>query len=106
MGGDQKALLNAAERGDLPTVKYYLQQGIDPNHEHPEAMTTPLMESVRHGRLDVVACLLENGADLTIRSGFEMVTPLQLARLTRQPQMVELLRKYDHAPRWRRWLRT
>ncbi|MEM9261003.1 MAG: ankyrin repeat domain-containing protein, partial [Bacteroidota bacterium] len=63
MGGDQKALLTAAETGDLTTVKYYLHQGIDPNQEHPEAMTTPLLESVRNGQLAVATYLLKNGAD-------------------------------------------
>lgn len=103
MGGDQKALLTAAEMGDLPTVKYYLLQGIDPNQEHPEAMTTPLLESVRNGQLAVAAYLLDHGADPQVASGFEMVTPLQLARLTQQSAMIELLKQYDE-PSW--WLRV
>ncbi|MEM1356783.1 MAG: ankyrin repeat domain-containing protein [Bacteroidota bacterium] len=102
MGGDQKALLTAAETGDLATVKYYLHQGIDPNQEHPEAMTTPLLESVRNGQLAVATYLLKNGADPSIPSGFEMVTPLKLARLTQQPAMIELLREYDERPWWLR----
>lgn len=98
MGGDQKALLTAAERGELATVKYYLNQGIDPNQEHPEAMTTPLIESVRNGHLAVATYLLNNGADPQVRSGFELMTPLKLARATQQPAMVALLKQYQSAP--------
>ena len=100
MGGDQKALLNAAETGDLATVKYYLRQNIDPNQEHPEAMTTPLIESVRNGHLAVVEYLLSNGADPEMRSGFEMVKPLKLARLTKQPLMIRLLKQYSRKRNW------
>ncbi|MFK8164398.1 MAG: ankyrin repeat domain-containing protein [Lewinella sp.] len=103
MGGDQKALLNAAEAGDLETVKYYLRQGIDPNQEHPEAMTTPLMESVRSGQLAVVDYLLNHGADAQKPSGFEMVTPLKLAQLTKQPAMIELLKQYQPKRSWLRF---
>ena len=104
MGGDQKALLIAAEAGDLATVKYYLRQGVDPNQEHPEAMTTPLMESVRHGQLAVVAYLLNHGADAQKRAGFEMVTPLKLAQLTKQSAMIELLKPHSLKRSWIRSL--
>ena len=103
MGGDQKALLIAAEAGDLATVKYYLRQGIDPNQEHPEAMTTPLMESVRSGQLLVVAYLLDHGADAKQPAGFEMITPLKLAQQTKQPAMIELLKQ--HSPKLS-WIRS
>jgi ankyrin repeat protein len=104
MGGDQKALLIAAESGDLAAVKYYISQGIDPNQEHPEAMTTPLMESVRNGHLAIVVYLIDNGANPQIRSGFEMITPLKLAQLTKQPAMIELLTPHHQKQSWIRYL--
>ncbi|MEL7342024.1 MAG: ankyrin repeat domain-containing protein, partial [Bacteroidota bacterium] len=62
-GGDWKAMFAAAQKGDAPLVEYYLQQGIDPDYQHPEVLTTVLIEAANLGQLAVVKVLVEGGAN-------------------------------------------
>ncbi len=106
-GGDWKALFQASQEGDLDLIKYYLDAGIDPNYQHPEFLTTPLIESIRCGHVAVARYLLERGANpgLTELMGGE--TPLSMARSTRNPEAVALisasLREQEVAQAGRRW---
>lgn len=66
--GDWKAMFAAACEGDCGLVEYYLQSGVEPNHQHPEFLTTALNGAIEHGRREVVALLLAHGADPNIRA--------------------------------------
>lgn len=63
------ALLDASIRGDLPTVKRLLAQGLDPNtpdmREDPWNVT-PLMHAAGNGHLEVVAELLRAKAKVNL----------------------------------------
>ena len=61
--GNGKEMFHACEEGDIKLVKYYLQAGVDPNYQHPEYMTTVLIESVRAEKIDLIKLFLEFGAD-------------------------------------------
>ena len=57
MGGDWKEMLSGAEKGDLELVRYYVKMGIDINYQHPEVLTTTLIERARYGHMDIVQFL-------------------------------------------------
>ena len=94
MGGDWKEMFAAAEQGDIELLKYHLRMGVDPNYQHPEYMTSPLIECVRLGKLDVVKILLENGADPNIKEGFGKETALSIAMAKKDEAAVQLLQSY------------
>jgi ankyrin len=62
-----KALLPAAEQGDVARVNECLTNGADPN-VRGEHGVTPLILAAREGHANVVASLLEAGADVNARS--------------------------------------
>lgn len=95
MGGDWKQMLYASQRGDLELLKYYFEMGINPDYQHPEFLTNPLLESIRFGHLDIAAFLLENGVDPLVKEVWdEKSTPLSIAIMTQNKEAVLLLQKY------------
>lgn len=78
--GDWKEMLIAAQEGNLALVRYHVSMGENPNYQHPEFLTTPLIEAATFGHLDIVNYLLENGADPSLRAGFSTDTALSMAR--------------------------
>jgi len=68
--------------------------GIDPNYQHPEFMTAPLMECIRFGHLDIAEFLLENGADPTIKEHMNTTTALSIAEMLGNKEAIILLKKY------------
>ncbi len=93
-GGDWKQLFHAACIGDLELVSYYIQAGIDPNYQHPEILSTPLIESAQNGHYTIVEFLLQHGANPHISSVFDGLTALETARLHKQHKVVEILEKF------------
>jgi uncharacterized protein len=57
--GDWKQMFDAASRGDAAMVEYYLGTGIDPNYQHPEYMTTVLIEAATLNRTWMVSLPLK-----------------------------------------------
>lgn len=92
--GDWKDMLSAIQEGDLELVKYHLGQGVNPNYQHPEFLTTPLIESISLQQLEIARYLLENGADPTLKAGFSMDSPLVVARQTRNKALISLVKSY------------
>ncbi|MEM6697932.1 MAG: ankyrin repeat domain-containing protein [Bacteroidota bacterium] len=92
--GDWKEMLLAAQNGDLELVKYHIHMGENPNYQHPEFLTTPLIESATFGHLEIVQFLLDNDADPNIRAGFSSDTALSMARRNKHRAVVKLLKKY------------
>jgi hypothetical protein len=69
-GGEAAGVLHVmAKRGDLPAVKWLLDNGVDANARwsHWDADVTPLHLAAAQGHADVVRLLLDAGADPTIR---------------------------------------
>jgi hypothetical protein len=92
VGGNVKELCTAASEGKVDIVKYHLDMGMDPNFQHPEFMTTPLIEAARFGRTAVVQLLLERGkADPTVTADFEGCTALEEAMKEGHHDVVDLI---------------
>ena len=92
-GGDWKAAFSAIQQGDGDLLLYYLKQGIDPNYQHPEVLTTFLIEAAMLGKSEIVSILLENGADPTIKSELDGWDALQIARIHRHKPVIKILKK-------------
>ncbi len=93
-GGDWKELYLSAQNGNLELVKCHIDTGIDPNYQHPEFMTTPLIASIEAGHYEIAKYLLENGADPTIKEHYGHDTPLSMAESTRNKMMITLIKSY------------
>ncbi|CAB9519565.1 ANK [Seminavis robusta] len=99
-GGNWKELVGAASKpggGDLTVVHYHLDRGIDPNYQHPEFMTTPLLEAIRAGNHEAAKVLLEhkpNQADPTLEGSWEGQTPMELSLELKDHTMVDTLLTY------------
>ncbi|MCO4773822.1 MAG: hypothetical protein KDA24_27570 [Deltaproteobacteria bacterium] len=108
-GGNWKEMFYAVEADDIELLRYHLRMGIDPNFQHPEVLSTPLVESAGLGRVEMVKLLLDSGADPTIEAAWERTTALQAAETHGQREVAGLLRKHLGLPPrttwWQRLLR-
>jgi len=95
--GDWKDLISAIQNGDLDLVKYHTQSGVNLNYQHPEYLTTPLIESVNTGHFEITKYLLENGADVKLKAGFSNDSPLSMARKSGNKRIIRLLK--SHLPK-------
>ena len=94
MGGDWKEMFHAAQKGDLELVKYHIKMGIDPNYQHPEFLTTALIEAAQYGQAELVSYLLENGANPHIKADFGGDTAMSVAKTYRQKAVMKVLKKH------------
>lgn len=92
--GDWKELLQAAQSGDLRLVKHHIERGVNPNYQHPELLTTPLIESIEYKNLEITKFLLENGADPRLNAGFSTESPMTVARKVKNRAAIKLLKPY------------
>ncbi len=92
--GDWKDMLFAIQQGNLELVKYYIKQGVNPNYQHPELLTTPLIESLSFEKYEIAKYLLENGADPTLKAGFSADSPLAVAKKTKNKALVKLIKAH------------
>lgn len=106
--GDWKDLYQAAVDGDLALVQYHIKEGVNPNYQHPEILRTLLVASLVEGHSEIAHYLLAHGADPSLVSELDDLSPLQAARKHGREEFVGLLRqlgaKEDHRPFWWRWL--
>lgn len=98
-GGDWKQMFLAAGNGDVEMVAYYLRLGLDPNYQHPEFLSTPLIESAQNGHANVVEYLLQHGADPNIKSVYDGLTALETARMFKRQSVIEVLEKIQQQPK-------
>jgi uncharacterized protein len=90
--GEWKDLYYAIQKNDIGLVHYYVKQGVDINYQHPEIMTSLLIESIRQANYEIVKFLLENGADPSLGEDFGDDTPLSLAE--KDKKILELVKTY------------
>ena len=83
--------VDAAEFGDLPTLKFLLESGENPNQKG-DFETTALLRATYKGNFEAVKLLLENGANPNM-SDIGGATPLHIASREGNQQIVELLMK-------------
>ena len=60
-------LLSAISAGDIPTVNRLLAAGVNSNAQPTWRKTTPLMQAVEYQQTEMVALLLEQGADRSLQ---------------------------------------
>ena len=93
--GDWKEMLVAAQNGNLPLVRYHIRMGENPNYQHPEFLTTPLIEAATFGHKEIVEFLLENGANPKLKAGFSSDTALKMAKQNGHGAIVALLNTHS-----------
>ena len=101
--GDWKDLYKAACDGNLALVRYHVDAGVDLNHVHPEFFSTPLVAALRAGQAEVALYLLDHGANPTLESEMDHLTPLEAARQAGLPAVEARLRSMGARPRRRGW---
>ena len=81
-------------KGDLETVKKFIEYGVDVN-EKSNGMT-PLMLAARYNQADVIKLLLEKGANLRIEDekGF---TAIKYAQLSNAKEALAVLKEAKNA---------
>ena len=89
-------ILKAVESGDLDKVKIALEQGADlewrcQNH----LIESPLNDAVCLGHFSIVKFLIENKANVDVRSGLGGMTPLQNAVLLNKVEIVQYLLQHE-----------
>jgi ankyrin repeat protein len=84
-------------------VRYHIRSGIDPNYQHPEFLTSALVEAITNNHLEVVKYLLDNGAKPSIKSEFEGVDAFGAARKVNDPDMLALFGLEPEPERLSRW---
>jgi ankyrin repeat protein len=87
---DTASILEAAKRGDLPTVKQLLQAKSALVSCKDSKGDTPLHDAARYGHKDVVELLLAHNAEINTK-GFHGNTPLHVAAREHHKEIVELL---------------
>jgi ankyrin repeat protein len=80
---DRERLLKACGRGDIDTVKYLLDIGVNPNGRNGG----PLFQAVYNDCFEVVKYLLEKGADASINNYRVLTWAAKSAR----PEITKLL---------------
>lgn len=78
--GDWKEMYKASLEGNLELVKFHLREGVDPNYQHPEILSLPIVAAIQAGHTEIVKALLESGAKIRLISVFDNMTALQAAQ--------------------------
>ena len=91
-GGDWKEMLVAVQMGNIDLVKYHVNEGIDVNYEHPELMTTALIESIQFDQIEIARFLLENGADPSQNAWLSKDNPLRIAKQQKKKEFIRLFK--------------
>lgn len=78
-GGNWKELFDAACKGDVDLLRYHISRGVDVNYAHPEFLSTPLVACILERQPESALLLLDSGADSTLHSEFDGMTPMQAA---------------------------
>ena len=92
--GDWKDMFQAIQNGNLALVKYHIQKGVNPNYQHPELLTTPLIESIENRNTEITKYLLESGAAPHLKAGFSTDTPMKVAKSMKNKDAITLLKPY------------
>lgn len=94
MGGDWKEMFYGVETNDFALVRYHLSNGIDVNYQHPEFLTSALIEAIRLSHSEILLFLLQNGASPEIKEVFSNKSPMTIAKELRNQKAVEILNRY------------
>lgn len=85
---DQLRFLEACGKGDMATVKEYIDHGGNPNASTSTG-TTALIYEAAHSQIEVVQYLLSIGADFTLKDQ-DGYNPISMARKHKNKEIVEI----------------
>ena len=94
MGGDWKEMFLGVETNDFDLVRYHISNKIDLNYQHPEFLTSALIESINRNHLEMMIYLLENGALPDIKEAFSNKSPMTIAKELKNKEAVKVLNQY------------
>ena len=94
MGGDWKEMFRGVETNDFDLVKYYIAMGIDINYQHPEFLTSALIESINLNHIEMMIYLLKNGALPDIKEAMSNKSPMTIAKELKNKEAVHILNQY------------
>ena len=95
-----RALLDAAEKGNIEAVKQHLDAGADVNAQDNDIRWTPLHVAAAFGHKEIVELLIAKDADVNAKSeggwgkGDDGWTPLNYAIKYNYSKTADLLRKH------------
>jgi ankyrin repeat protein len=92
--GKWKDMFLAVQQNDIELLKYHIKNKVDLNYQHPEFMTTALVESIRHNHAEITHCLLQNGANPKLKEVFGGHTPMSMAETVENDEIIKLLLIY------------
>ena len=92
--GDWKDMFLAVQKNDLELVLFYIRIGVDINYQHPEFMTSPLIESIRYSHTEITAMLLQNGASPTMPEVESNKSPQTIAHEIKNMVAIKILNQY------------
>jgi uncharacterized protein len=92
--GDWKDMFRGVQNNDFELVKYYIRMGIDLNYQHPEFLTSPLIETIRDKNLEMMTLLLENGALADVCEVASEKSPMDIAKEIGNQAIIEKLSCY------------
>jgi hypothetical protein len=90
-------------------VAHYVDEGIDLDYAHPEFFSTALVGAIRAGQEKAALYLLERGANPTLLSEIDGMTPIEAARAANLPEVEMRLHELGatlpptRQTGWRRW---
>jgi ankyrin repeat protein len=90
-GGDWKEMYVAVQRGDIDLVKYHIRNGVDPNYQHPEILSLPLVTAIIEGHIEIAKFLLENGADPLLISYYDNKNAQQAAIEYKREEIIKMI---------------
>ncbi|KYG67854.1 hypothetical protein AZI87_00815 [Bdellovibrio bacteriovorus] len=91
--GDWKEMYSAASSGNMDLVRYHIENGVNPNYQHPEILATPLVAAISAGHTDIALFLLDNKADPNLKSFFDDMTAVEAARRYKNETVLGELKK-------------
>jgi ankyrin repeat protein len=89
--GDWKQMFLGVQSNDLEMVKYYIDEGVDVNYQHPEYMTSPLIEAIINNYPEMVKLLLDNGASVHVKEAYTELTPLHAAKTVGNKEIYSMI---------------
>jgi hypothetical protein len=82
----------AAEKGDLETIKKHIAAKTDINSQDGRDGETPLHRAISRGQTEVVKLLIEGGADVNLGRKKDGETPLAMAESRERDEIAQLLK--------------
>jgi uncharacterized protein len=92
--GNWKDMFKAVQENDVELIDFYIRQGIDLNYQHPEYMTSPLIESVRCNHLEITKLLLANGALPEIKEVYSNKSAVEIANDLGNNEAITIINQY------------